>query len=62
MCPACIASAALLISGIMSTGGLTALAAKKLHAKNNADDGGSFDSQSHKGVNTKSDIHGKEQL
>jgi hypothetical protein len=62
MCPACIACAALLITGLMSTGGLTALAAKKLHAKNNADDGGSFESQSHKGLNTKSDVHGKEQL
>jgi hypothetical protein len=60
MCPACIASAALIITGIMSTGGLTALAAKKLHPKNNADDRGSFDSPSRKDVNTKSDVHGKE--
>jgi hypothetical protein len=36
MCPACIASAALMITGILSTGGLTALAAKKMHAKNHA--------------------------
>jgi hypothetical protein len=36
MCPACIASAALMITGILSTGGLTALAAKKMHAKNDA--------------------------
>ena len=62
MCPVCIASAALMITGIMSTGGLTALAAKKLHAKNNADDRGSFDSQSHRDLNTKSDTNGKEQL
>src|SRR6202161_4645499 len=40
MCPACIASAALIITGIISTGGLTALAAKKMHEKNNANDGG----------------------
>jgi len=62
MCPACIASAALIISGLMSTGGLTALAAKKLHAKNHADGRGSFDSQSHGEQNTRSDTHGKEQL
>ena len=62
MCPACIASAALIITGIMSTGGLTALAAKRFHAKNNADDRGSFDSQSREDVKTKSDAHGKEQL
>lgn len=62
MCPACIASAALIITGFMSTGGLTALAAKKLHAKNVANDRGSFDSQSGEDVNAKSDTHGKEQL
>jgi hypothetical protein len=62
MCPACMASAALIITGIMSTGGLTALAAKKLHAKNNANGRGSFDSQSGKDVNTKSDRRGKEEL
>jgi len=61
MCPACIASAALIISGIMSTGGLTALAAQKLHAKNSANDRNSFDSQSHGDVTTKSDAQGKEQ-
>jgi len=62
MCPACIASAALIITGIMSTGGLTALAAKKLHANSNANERGSFDSQSREAVKTKSDAHGKEQL
>ncbi len=62
MCPACIASAALIITGIMSTGGLTALAAKKLHAKNSASDRSSFDSQSHEDLKTKSDTQGKEQL
>jgi hypothetical protein len=62
MCPACIASAALIITGIMSTGGLTALVAKKLHAKNDADDRGSFDSPSSRDAATKSDVHGKEQL
>lgn len=34
MCPACIASTALMIASVMSTGGLTALAAKLLHSKN----------------------------
>jgi hypothetical protein len=62
MCPACMASAALIITGIMSTGGLTALAAKKFHAKNNANERGSFDSQSREDVKIKSDGHGKEQL
>ncbi len=62
MCPACIASAALIISGIMSTGGLTALAAKKFHAKNNANDRGSFDSPGREDVKSKSDKQGKEQL
>jgi hypothetical protein len=33
MCPACIVNAALLVAGVMSTGGLTALAAKLLHSK-----------------------------
>ena len=61
MCPACIASAALIITGIISTGGLTALAAKKLHAKNNANDGGSFDSESRKDLSSQSDTHGKEE-
>jgi hypothetical protein len=51
MCPACMASAALIITGILSTGGLTAL----------ANEGGSFDSQSHKDANAKSNMHGKEQ-
>jgi hypothetical protein len=37
MCPACIASAALIVAGVMSTGGLTALAAKLLHSKNSAE-------------------------
>jgi len=62
MCPACMASAALIITGIISTGGLTALAVKRLHAKNNADERGSFDSQRRKDANTKSGRQGKEQL
>ncbi len=37
MCPARMASAALMVAGVMSTGGLTALAAKLLHSKNNAE-------------------------
>jgi hypothetical protein len=61
MCPACMASAALIITGIMSTGGLTALAAKRLHAKSVANDRGSFDSRGCKVANTKSDMSGKEQ-
>jgi hypothetical protein len=61
MCPACMASAALIFTGIMSTGGLTALVAKKLHAKNNADGRGTFDSESRKDANVKSETHGKEQ-
>lgn len=36
MCPACIANAALIVAGVMSTGGLTALAAKLLHSKKSA--------------------------
>ena len=62
MCPACMASAALIITGIMSTGGLTALAAKKLHAKNVANERGSFDSPGREDVNAKSHKQGKEQL
>jgi len=34
MCPACAASAVLMIAGVVSTGGLTALIAKVLNAKN----------------------------
>jgi hypothetical protein len=37
MCPACIASAALIIGSVMSTGGLTALAAKLLRSKKRAE-------------------------
>jgi hypothetical protein len=37
MCPACMASAALVISGVMTSGGLTALAAKLLHSKNSGE-------------------------
>ncbi len=33
MCPACITTAALLVAGATSAGGLTALAMKKLRAK-----------------------------
>jgi hypothetical protein len=34
MCPACLASAALVIASVMSTGGLTALVVRNLEAKN----------------------------
>jgi hypothetical protein len=37
MCPACITSAALMVAGVMSTGVLTALAAKLIHLKNSAE-------------------------
>lgn len=33
MCPACMASAALVVAGAISTGGLTALAARPLDSK-----------------------------
>jgi hypothetical protein len=62
MCPVCIASAALVAAGVMSTGGLTALVAQKLHPKIFADDRGSFDSRSDRDPNTKSHTYEKEQL
>jgi hypothetical protein len=37
MCPACIASAALMVGSVMSTGGLTVLVAKLLHSKKRAE-------------------------
>jgi hypothetical protein len=61
MCPACIASAALIASGMMSTGGLAAFVVKKFQPKNIANEMGSFDSQIREDLNTKSDTHGKEQ-
>lgn len=33
MCPACIASAAVMVAGVTSSGGLTALAAKLLRVR-----------------------------
>ncbi len=36
MCPACILTMALIYAGLTSTGGLTALAIKKFHAKTGA--------------------------
>jgi len=33
MCPACIASTALMVAGVMSTGGVAALAARLLRSK-----------------------------
>jgi hypothetical protein len=38
MCPACIATMALIVAGATSTGGLTALAMKTLRAKTGARD------------------------
>ena len=37
MCPACLATAVMIASGIASTGGLAAFAMKKLGAKNATD-------------------------
>jgi hypothetical protein len=62
MCPACIASAALVAAGVMSTGGLAAFVAKKFQPKNVADEVRWFDSGSDKDPNTKSHTDGKEQL
>jgi hypothetical protein len=36
MCPACVASAALMAGGVITTGGLTALAGKIFHTKKGA--------------------------
>jgi hypothetical protein len=36
MCPACVAATALLVAGVVSTGGLTALAAKLLRSTDRA--------------------------
>ena len=36
MCPACIASAALMVGSVISTGGLTALVVKILRSKKSA--------------------------
>ena len=33
MCPVCIASGALMVGGVVSSGGLTVLAAKLVHAR-----------------------------
>jgi hypothetical protein len=62
MCPACIASAASIVAGVMSTGGLTALVVKKFHPKNVANELRWFDYQSHEDVKIKSDRQRKEQL
>jgi hypothetical protein len=62
MCPACVASVALIAVGVVSTGGLTAFVAKKLHQNNVADEVRWLDSGSDKDPNTKSHTDGKEQL
>ena len=36
MCPACIASTALIAGGVLTSGGLTALVGKMFHTKKNA--------------------------
>lgn len=36
MCPGCLASVAMMITGVISTGGLTALVMKKLDSKTGA--------------------------
>jgi hypothetical protein len=61
MCPACVASAALIAAGVMSTGGLTALVATKFHPKKIASEMRSFDFQVDRDQNTKSQTQGKEQ-
>ena len=33
MCPGCLASVAMMIAGVMSTGGLTAIVMKKLNSR-----------------------------
>ena len=38
MCPACIASAAVMAGSVMSTGGIAALAVKIVRRKNNGED------------------------
>jgi hypothetical protein len=62
MCPMCFATAALVIVGTASTGGLTALVAKKFRPKNAANKMRSFDSQSGEDLTVKSNAHEKEQL
>jgi hypothetical protein len=37
MCPACLAAAAWVAAGVISTGGLTAVAAKLVYSKNGAE-------------------------
>lgn len=49
MCPACMATIALMIAGATSTGGLTALAIKKLRARPDA-----------KNIGSKTQIKGEE--
>lgn len=61
MCPACIASAALIAAGMMSTGGLTAFVVRKFHLKNAANEMYGFYSQIREDLNSKSDTDGKEQ-
>lgn len=62
MCPACVASAALIAAGLVSTGGLTAFVAKQFHPKNVADELRWFSSRSDKDPNAESHTDGKEQL
>lgn len=38
MCPACVAMAAVVVGGVVSTGGLTALAVRVLRKKKSNDD------------------------
>jgi hypothetical protein len=37
MCPACMASAAVTVAGVIAAGGLTALATRLLHLRNRAE-------------------------
>jgi hypothetical protein len=62
MCPACIAGAALIAAGVMSTGGLTAFVVTKFRPSNFTNEMGSLDSTNHNDPKIKSDTKGKEQI
>ena len=61
MCPMCIATAALMIVGTASTGGLTAFVVKKFRPKNVATKARSLDPESRKDLTAGPHAHEKEQ-
>ncbi len=61
MCPACIAGAALIAAGVMSTGGLTAFVVTKFRPGNVTNEKGSLDSTNHNDPEIKSDAKEKVQ-